>query len=144
MRCTCLSTRGQGCLASVEPALRPDQVRAEVTPTFHVDLNDPADFELLVVDQDVELAGVDAGVRALHGRDQQLPSVRLEPGGDGVLPGGRNRGIRETSPAVKPSQRGRMTPLTLYHSISWRVLLKSLIDGQLNDSFSPTMAVMGK
>lgn len=38
----------------------------------------------------------------------------------------------------------RMLPLTLYHSISLCVLLKSLIAGHLNVSFSPTVAVIGK
>lgn len=81
VRCTHLSARGQASL------------------TFYVEQNGSADFELLVVDQNVELAGVDARVGRLHRGDQQppvvhgAPRVRLELVGRGVLSGGgRNQG----------------------------------------------------
>lgn len=41
-------------------------------PTFYMEQKGSADFELLVVDQNIELAGVDACVRLLDGGDQQL------------------------------------------------------------------------
>lgn len=62
-------------------------------PTFYVEQDGSADFELLVVDQNVELAGVDARVGRLHRRDQQppvvhgAPRVRLELVGRRVLSG---------------------------------------------------------
>lgn len=65
----------------------------ELTPTFYVEQNGSPDFELLVVDQNVELAGVDARVGRLHRGDQQLPTVHgaprvwLELVGHGVLSG---------------------------------------------------------
>lgn len=65
-------------------------------PTFYVQHNGSADVELLLVDHDAELAGVDAGVGRLHGGDQQVsveegaPCVRLELGGHGVLRGNKS------------------------------------------------------
>lgn len=82
VRCRHLSARGQASL------------------TFYVDQNGSADFELLVVDQNVELAGVDARVGRLHRGDQQppvvhgAPRVRLELVGRGVLSGGKKSGLR--------------------------------------------------
>lgn len=64
-----------------------------VTPTFYTEQNGPADFELLVVDQNVEVAGVDACVGRLHVGNQQLsivhraPRVWLELVGHRVLSG---------------------------------------------------------
>lgn len=37
-----------------------------------------------------------------------------------------------------------MVPLTLYHSISLRVLLKAPIEGHFNFNVSPTVAIIGK
>lgn len=47
-------------------------------PTFYMEQNGSADFELLVVDQNVELAGVDACVSLLHSGDQQVSIVPLK------------------------------------------------------------------
>lgn len=46
--------------------------------TFYMEQNCSADFELLLVDQNVELAGVDACVRLLHGGDQQFAIVPVK------------------------------------------------------------------
>lgn len=47
-------------------------------PTFYVEQNGSADFELLVLDQNVEPAGVGACVRQLHGGDQQVSVVQVK------------------------------------------------------------------
>lgn len=54
---------------------------------------------------------------------------------------GGNQGVSD--PDAGEALCVRVLPLTLYHSISLRVLLKSLSDGHLNVSVSPTEALIG-
>lgn len=70
-------------------------LQAEIRRTFYMEQQGSADFELLVVDHNVELAGVDACVRLLDFGDQQAsvvpldraPPARLKPVGRRILPG---------------------------------------------------------
>lgn len=69
--CPHLSTRGQ---AGAWPSLAHTPA---LMLTFYMEQDGSADFELLVVDQDVELAGVHACVSLFHSGDQQVSVVWL-------------------------------------------------------------------